>query len=142
MSDPAIRRATADDAPACADILNGWIDSTDWMPRMIEADALEPLLRKGLPMREAYVIGDPVAGYLSVEAENAHIWGFYVGPKGQGFGRALLDHVKDGRDYLRLNSHAANTQAHAFYKREGFVQAGAPWLGDDGIDEIRMEWRR
>lgn len=141
MTDAVIRRAVADDAPACAAILNGWIDETEWMPRKIDADALVLLLRKGLPMREAYVIGDPVAGYLSLEAEAAHIRGFYVGGRGKGLGRALLDHVKQGRDYPKLNSHAANTRAHAFYHREGFVQTGDPWPGDDGIDEITMEWR-
>jgi ribosomal protein S18 acetylase RimI-like enzyme len=56
-------------------------------------------------------------------------------------GKALLDYAKNGRTFLKLNSHAANTRAHAFYRREGFTQIGDPWLGDDGIDEITMEWR-
>lgn len=142
MHKAPIRKAVAEDAPACAAILNAWIDGTDWMPRMIAPADLVEALRQGLPMREAYVIGDPVAGYLSLDPAEAHIWGFYIGTPGQGLGRDLLDKAKEGRDFLKLNSHHANLRAHAFYRREGFVQVGAPWRGDDGIDEITMEWRR
>ena len=140
MTDAPIRRATADDAPACAAIINAWIDATDWMPRTIASDALEAILRDGLPRREAYVIGNPVAGYLSMDPEEAHIWGLYVATPGQGLGRALIDQAKMGRDFLQLNTHAANTRAQAFYTREGFRPAGPPWPGSDGIDEITMEW--
>ena len=105
-------------------------------------EVLETALTDGLPKREAYVIGDPVQGYLAMEPETAHIHGFYVATRGQGLGKALMDHVKTGRDYLRLNTHAANAAAHRFYTREGFVKTGDPWRGSDGIDEIRMEWRR
>lgn len=140
MSEP-IRKATADDAEACAAILNDWIDGTDWMPRTIEAEVLVDILHEGLPKREAYVIGDPVAGYLSMDPAEAHIWGLYTRP-GRGLGKALMDRAKVGRDYLKLNSHAANEPAHRFYEREGFTQIGAPWAGSDGIDEITMEWRR
>ena len=112
------------------------------MPERPPLAVLEDALTKGLPTREAYVIGDPVQGYLSMEAELAHIHGFYVAKRGQGLGKALMDRAKTGRGYLRLNTHAANTRAHRFYAREGFVTTGAPCRGDDGIDEIRMEWHR
>ena len=112
------------------------------MSRGIDLAGLEEALTEGLPKREAYVIGDPVAGYLSMEAESNHIWGFYVADRGRGLGKALMDHVKVGRDYLQLNTHAANAAAHRFYEREGFRRIGGTWVGSDGIDEVRMEWRR
>ncbi|GFE63967.1 GNAT family N-acetyltransferase [Litoreibacter roseus] len=140
MTEP-IRRATADDAPACAAILNAWIDGTDWMPRTMSPDAIETGLRQGLPKREAYVVGDPVAGYLSLDPAENHIWGLYVGRSGQGLGKALLDRAKTGRSYLKLNSHAANEAAHRFYAREAFQPIGAPWQGSDGIPEVTFEWR-
>ena len=139
---PPIRRAVAGDGPACAAIVDAWIDTTPWMPRGITRDKLEAVLTEGLPQREAWVIGDPVAGYLSMDPKESHIWGFYVARRGEGLGRCLLDHVKAGRDYLQLNTHAANEAAHRFYAREGFRKVGAPWVGSDGIDEIRMEWHR
>ncbi len=138
---PPIRRATATDGPACAAIVDDWITATPWMPRGISLEGLENALTAGLPQREAWVIGDPVVGYLSMDPLERHIWGFYLAQTGGGLGKCLLDQVKKGRDYLQLNTHLSNARAHAFYKREGFAQEGAPWEGDDGIPEIRMVWR-
>ena len=137
---PPIRRAVAADGPACAAIVDAWIDATPWLPRSISREALETALTEGLPTREAWVIGDPVMGYLSMDPAEDHIWGFYIRQKGAGLGKQLMDHVKTGRGYLQLNTQQSNTRAHAFYAREGFVKVGAPWDGDDGIPEIRMEW--
>lgn len=141
MTNAPIRRAIAADAPACAAVVNAWIDRTDWMPRAVPHDAIEKALHQGLPLREAYVVGDPIAGYISIEAEKNHIWGLYVANPGQGLGKQLIDQAKTGRDYLRLNTHLPNKPAHRFYEREGFKQIGEPWCGDDGIEEIAMEWR-
>ncbi|MEM7490968.1 MAG: GNAT family N-acetyltransferase [Pseudomonadota bacterium] len=141
---PTIRRATAEDAPACAVIVADWIDATDWMPggRLTRA-RLEEIMREGFPTREAWVAerDGTVLGYLSMKAEEAHIIGLYVARPGQGVGRALIDHVKDGRTYLKLRSHAPNTAAHRFYRREGFVTVARDLPGDDGVPEILMEWR-
>jgi putative acetyltransferase len=140
MSEP-LRRAGADDAAACAGIVSDWIAATDWMPERMTREALTQVLAEGLPRREAWVIGDPVAGYLSMDGAEGHIWGFYVARPGTGLGKRLLDRAKEGRAALRLNTHLANRPAQAFYRREGFAVAGDPWIGDDGIEEIRMEWR-
>lgn len=136
-----VRRATAGDAEACARIINAWIDTTPWMPRAVSAETIEQALRDGLPKREAYVAGDPVAGYLSMDPEENHIWGLYVEKPGHGVGKVLMAAAKAGRTFLKLNTHAANHEAHRFYRREGFVPVGKPWQGNDGIDEIAMEWR-
>lgn len=141
MSDPAIRVATAEDVPDCAAILKAWMERADWMDSTQDIGELEAFLRKRLPMREAYVIGDPVAGYLSLEPDISHIWGLYVATPRRGLGRALLDHVKQGRTFLQLNTHEPNTDAQAFYVSQGFAHTGDYWMGWDGIDETRMEWR-
>jgi putative acetyltransferase len=141
MTKALIRRIDADDAPACAAIVMGWITRTNWMPAA-DFTTIEDALRSGLPLREAWGISEPLQGYLSLNAQEAHIGGFYVDTPGQGLGRKLMEHVKQNRNYLKLHTHAANLRAHAFYQREGFVRAGKPWLGEDGIDEIKMEWRR
>jgi putative acetyltransferase len=141
MNDAPIRRALATDGATCAAIINHWIDTTVWMPRLVPEEVIVDALTKGFTMREAYVIGEPVTGYLSLETEISHILGFYVSQTGQGLGKALLDQVKQGWTFLKLNTHHENQRAHAFYRCEGFVQIGEPWLGDDGIDEITMEWR-
>lgn len=138
-----LRRATLEDAPACAGIVSGWLIQTPWMQNVPDLVELNEMMTKGIPMREFWVIGDPVAGYLSLEDGINHIHGLYVATPGQGLGKALVDRVKDGRDYLQLWTHGPNTAAHRFYHREGFVTVEEKPEGrGDGLPELRMEWRR
>ncbi|MEL6574006.1 MAG: GNAT family N-acetyltransferase [Pseudomonadota bacterium] len=137
-----MRRANPNDAPACAAIVNDWIDAKDWLPRQHSPQAIEEMIRAGIPMREFWVVGDPIQGYLSFNTEVNQIMGLYTALPGNGVGKALMERVKEGRDWLQLWSHAANAKAHAFYRREGFVEVGNKESGVDGIPEIRMEWHR
>ncbi len=137
-----IRLARPADAPACARIVDEWIEATDWMARDIDYDGLVRALTDGMAKRRIYVAGDPVVGYLAFQPEKAHITGFYCACQGQGIGKALLDNLKENRDYLRLNTHVPNVAAQRFYRREGFV----PVKEMDGETpeaprELRMEWR-
>lgn len=139
---PKIRRAVADDAAACARIVHGWVTATPWMPERFSEVELTGILADAIPQREVFVVGNPVQGYLSFHPETALIAGLYVEQRGAGLGKALIDHVKDGRDYLQLWTHAPNPKAHAFYVREGFEKTGETRDGDDGQAEFHMEWRR
>ena len=132
------------DAAACAAIVRGWLDATPWMPGGGPSlKELTEAIAEGIPKREFWVIGDPVAGYASVEAEIAHIHGLYTAQPGSGFGKALVDRVKEGRDFVQLWTHEPNTAAHRFYHREGFVTVERKAEGrGDGVPELRMEWRR
>ncbi|MGB3555666.1 MAG: GNAT family N-acetyltransferase [Jannaschia sp.] len=141
-ADTPIRRATAQDAPACAAIVATWLAETVWMPDGPSRKDLERMMREGFPVREAWVAGDPVAGYLSFDPDSAHIRGFYVARPGHGTGKVLMDHVKTGRDRLSLNSHMPNHAAHRFYAREGFRIVEEDIPGPDGVPELRMEWSR
>ncbi|MEM7644993.1 MAG: GNAT family N-acetyltransferase [Pseudomonadota bacterium] len=138
-----IRRATAADAPACAAIVADWIAATDWMPDGPTCARLEKIMREGFPIREAWVAerDGAILGYLSLKAEDDHIFGLYTAHPGQGVGRALVDRAKQGRTYLKLRSHTPNGAAHRFYEREGFVTIARDLPGDDGVSEILMEWR-
>ncbi|MDF1726949.1 MAG: GNAT family N-acetyltransferase [Sulfitobacter sp.] len=137
-----IRPITVDDAPACAAILVRWLAQSDWNPSNDSAEVIERALREGLPHREAWGIGDPAIAYISINAAENHIGGFYVDQPGVGIGKRLMDKAKEARDALSLNTHLANSRAQAFYRREGFVPVGEPFSGNDGIPEQRMEWRR
>ena len=136
-----IRRATPADAPVCAAIVARWLAGLDWMPDPPSEDALVAALREGIPLREVWVAGEPVAGYLSLDADAGHVRGFYVARPGEGVGRAMLDHVKAGRDRLTLNTHMPNRAAHRVYEREGFRTVARDLPGADGVPEQRMEWR-
>ena len=135
------RPGTVADAPACAAIVRAWLDATPWMPGGPSREALEAIMRDGFPRREVWVWGDPAEGTLSLDREEARVAGLYVGPRGRGIGRALLGRAKAGRRWLQLRSHAPNVAAHRFYRREGFetVEDGLP--GEEGVPEVRMEWR-
>lgn len=136
-----IRRATADDAPACARIVRHWLDVSGWMPEGPSEAALTQMMRDAFPQREAYVAqNDAPLGYLSLDADSDHIRGLYVATPGRGIGKALIDRAKQGRSFLSLNSHMPNEAAHRFYTREGFVVTARDLAGADGVPELRMEW--
>ncbi len=138
------RLAVVADAGACAAIVRHWLDATHWMPG--GGPSLQELtvaIAEGIPKREFWVIGDPVAGYLSFEVEVSHIHGLYTAQPGLGLGKLLVDRVKEGRDFVQLWTHEPNTAAHRFYHREGFVTVERKAEGrDEGVPELRMEWRR
>lgn len=147
-----VRRAELSDVAGMAAIVNGWIDHTEWMQRDLPSEEIENALSKGLALREIWVSGDPVQGYLSLEVEIKHIWGFYCAHPGTGVGKTLLDQAKKGRDFLSLNTHVPNKRAQQFYLREGFRAVGELDEGKPstlvslegreptGIRELRMEW--
>ena len=137
-----VRRARPEDIPACAGVVNGWIDATGWISRAYPPEEIARFVEEAFPFREIWVVGDPVAGYLSLDPETARIGGLYTDRPGHGLGKALLDRAKEGRDYLYLWTHAPNAAAHRFYEREGFARVERKENGDDGLPEIRMEWRR
>lgn len=141
-SEIQVRRATSEDAPACAAIVDDWITRTDWMPRDATLEELEAGIANAMSLREIWVAGDPVEGYLSLDPDSLKIGGFYCSRTGEGLGRALMDRVKEGRDYLWLHTHVPNEAAQRFYRREGFIElARVPAEPPGTVDEVQMEWR-
>ncbi len=138
----AIRRAEPRDVPAMTAIVEGWLATVPWNRGAPPPGGFAAAFAEALPIREIWVAGDPAEGYLSLDPVAGHIHGFYVARPGHGIGRALLDHVKAGRDRLTLNTHAPNQAAHRFYEREGFHVVERDLPGTDGVPELRMEWRR
>jgi len=136
------RFARVEDAPACAAIVSSWLQGQDWLPDQPSRDDLVKMIAEGIPMRAFWVIGDPVAGYLSFDEDQSLIAGLYTAQQGQGLGKQLVDVVKHQHAYVQLWTHEANVKAHRFYHREGFqtVERRAEGRGD-GVPELRMEWR-
>ena len=137
-----------------AAVVNGWIDATPWMQRDLPAEEIAAMIARGLTQRDMWVIGEPAQAYVSVESGIGHVWGLYAAAPGQGLGKRLMDRVKEGRDFLSLNTHVPNLGAQRFHAREGFVAMGevepagatslsqAPARTRTDIRELRMEWRR
>ncbi len=137
-----IRRATRADIPAMARIVVAWEAATEWMPDgTIESDVIG-MIDEVFDHRQIYVANDPVAAYMSIDADAHKIGALYCDRQRQGIGKALVDTAKAGRDFLWLQTHQPNIAAHRFYLREGFDIAGeiAPEAEGEPA-QYRMEWR-
>ena len=134
------RRGSKDDAAICAEILNKWVETTTWMPRLYSENELLKMIEDAIPFREFWVIGNPASAYVSFNKGLSQVVALYSNKPGKGYGKILLDKVKEGREYIQLWSHSANVSAQRFYHREGFKAAAYKEKGDDGIPEIQFEW--
>ncbi|KNG93464.1 GNAT family N-acetyltransferase [Pseudaestuariivita atlantica] len=140
---PEPRRATREDMPACAAVVNAWIDATDWMPRVYDAETIERFFHDGFDAREFWVLGDPIYAYASFNPETKQLVALYSSEPGRGVGKALMDAVKAGRDYLWLTTHEPNLRAQKFYAREGFVEVSRhDPEPPEVVREVRFEWSR
>ena len=134
------RKGLIDDADRCAEIVNNWIKTTKWIPCLYSKHELLKMIEEAIPYRELWVIGNPVSAYVSFNKDLSQIVALYSSVPVKGYGKILLDKVKEGREYIQLWSHTANESAHRFYHREGFRKSAYKEKGDDGIPEIQFEW--
>ena len=128
------------DSSECANIIHSWIMSTKWMPNVVSIKELEIVFKKNIPLREFWVFGDPILGYLSFDKELSQIMGLYVTERNRGIGKALVNQLKEGKNFIQLWSHLPNIEAHKFYYREGFVQTERNNSGSDGLPELKFIW--
>jgi GNAT superfamily N-acetyltransferase len=143
MAEAAIRRGTPEDAPACAAILNDWIDATTWMPRVHPHEDVERHYRDVVfPKQAVLVFGDPLQGFLALD-EDRCVTALFCKSPGSGVGTALLGQAKANSDTLWLWTFEANEGARRFYDREGFVQTEfTTGLNEEELPDLRFEWRR
>ena len=100
-----LRRATIDDASASASIVDDWIEETLEMPHLFDKSQLNEMIRNAIPLREVWVIGKPISGYISYNPDLLQISALYVNKRGKGLGKILLDRIKSDHKYLQLWSH-------------------------------------
>ena len=134
------RRGSIDDASRCAVILNKLVETTTWMPRLYSENELLKMIEEAIPIRELWVIGNPASAYVSFNNDLSQVVALYSDKPGRGYGKVLLDKVKEGREYIQLWCHSANVSAQRFYHREGFKAAAYKENGDERIPEIQLEW--
>src|SRR6056297_2984148 len=139
-----IRVATASDAPALGKILSDWIDETPWMPRLhthVQDRAFVADMIHGGGV-DTLVQDDEPIGFL--QESGCHISALYVAKsaRGRGGGLMLLDAAKVRCSRLDLWTFEANTDALAFYHREGFTEIERSADNDEGLPDIRLVWER
>jgi GNAT superfamily N-acetyltransferase len=132
MNKLKIRKATADDAPAIAQ-LSGQLGYP------VEPDVMRARLERFLQLEEHAVfvaeIGEVVGWIHGAEYEvlevgrHAEIWGLVVadGQRGKGVGRQLTDAVEQwarhrGLDEISVRSNVIRPESHPFYERLGFTR--------------------
>lgn len=144
MGDAFMRRAVPEDAGACAAMKNDWIDTSDWMSRIHDADDVECHYRDFIfAKRDVWVTGDPVAGFLALDVDCAEVTALFVARPGHGVGKALLDHAKADRDHSELWTFMANEGARRFYAREGFFEVRRTvGENEEGLPDVLLRWER
>ena len=126
-------------ASDCAQIVYDCVEKTTWMLKNHSLEQFLEMMVGGFPIREFWVIGKPIMGYLSFNAEVMQVVGLYVNPTSKGLGKAPLDKVKMGRASICLWSHLPNSNAHRSYLREGFIQTNIQENGNDGLPEVKFQ---
>ena len=142
----ALRPAAPLDAGAAGAILHGFAHATPWMPCLMSG--AEAVAHCGRMIERGWVTvaeeGGAVQGFLAREGQFIHALYVAKGATGRGVGRALLDRAKAERPALSLRTFAANGAALRFYRRAGFrrVAAGDGRDNDEGLPDLRLDWRR
>ncbi len=152
-----LRRATAADADAIADVYLGSFHATYAFPLAHTDEEVREWIRDVVvPAREIWVAvdgegsgdggpgGGEVVGLMVVGPDELDQ--LYVAPDrlGTGIGRRLLDLAKErSPEGLTLHTFQVNARARRFYERNAFV---ADWLGDgsdneEGQPDVRYVWR-
>ena len=135
-----IRPAMPGDETAMGRILSAWIDETPWMPRLHKPEEDRAFCASLMP--HAFIAGER-EGFIAVE--NGHIAQLQVAApaRGQGLGRALVDHAKTLSPVLDCWTFEANAPARAFWWRMGFAPVGgSEGDNEEGLPDIHLEWRR
>jgi GNAT superfamily N-acetyltransferase len=144
-----VRRATADDARAVADVYLESFHATYDFPLAHTDDEVRGWIRDEIvATRETWVAtdgdGGPVVAMMVVGP--GELDQLYVAPDrlGRGIGRRLLEQAqRSSPSGLALFTFQVNARARRFYERNGFV---ATWFGDgaaneEGQPDVRYAWR-
>jgi GNAT superfamily N-acetyltransferase len=142
-----IRPARLHDMIECADIINTWIDATEWMPRVHPADEVTDYYSDTVFSKyEVFVADDEdtIAGMVALAPDNM-VNALYVhqDQRGKGVGKALLDHAKQhATGSIELWTFVANTGAQAFYQREGFTEVRrTDGDNEEHLPDILYRWQ-
>lgn len=148
FSAAVVRRATIADLPFCAAIINDYLDTTTWLPRVVDRKSIEDMFGADLlDKRTIFVVedGGEIVGYLSMDHDAGFIPAVYLRPdaRGNGLGKALLDAAKTARPQgFELTVFEPNSDALRFYKREALVEIpeGRNTETPEGVATLLMRW--
>ncbi|OWR28496.1 GNAT family N-acetyltransferase [Saccharibacillus sp. O23] len=125
-----------------------WLDASlsahDFIDAAYWIDNKQAMEQQYLPASEVYVCMEngEVAGFVAMVDQ--YLAALFVDPakQGRGYGRMLLEHVKNERETIMLNVFAQNAGACAFYRRNGFEIEKEQIDEATGAREQVMVWRQ
>ena len=141
-----IRDAHISDMPACAAILNGWIDDTSWMPRVHDHENVERYYRDVVFQERQVKVADldgRVCAFLAL-SDDACITALYADRdyRRAGFGKKLIDTAKAiFPERLDLWTFVENRGAQQFYRREMFTEVRrTDGDNEESLPDILFRW--
>lgn len=142
-----VRAAKLRDMSECVEIVNAWIDSTEWMPRVHPREEVAEFYRDTVFERFQVFVAENdnhLAGMVALSPDNT-VSALYVhqDDRGKGVGKALLDHAKREADGpVELWTFVANRDAQAFYEREGFKEVRrTDGDNEEKLPDILYRWQ-
>ena len=139
-----IRPAVPADAPACARILQDWLDATSWMPDLHDLEQTEVFVR-GRLIGEGEVLvagGDRILGFLARTGETIPALYVDASARGRGVGSTLVGAAQARAPRLGLWTFRRNEGARHFYRRHGFGEGRTTEGDDEGLPDVEMTWER
>ncbi|MCM3739431.1 N-acetyltransferase [Oceanobacillus luteolus] len=119
-------------------IAHDFIDKDYWKSK--QTDMREAYL----PMSETYVISNEkeINGFISMVDDYLAALFIDVKHQGEGYGKRLLNFIKDRRKNIQLKVYKKNRNAVDFYLRNGFVIKEELIDEQTAEEEFLMEWER
>lgn len=145
MTELALRPGLPSDIPACAALLQGWLDAAPWMPDLHDLAETTEWMRDSLfPDTAVTVVGSEAVCAMMAVSPQGVVQQIVVAPdqRGQGLGQRLLARAKAAHPGgLSLWCFEANTAALRFYAREGFRETRrTEGENDEGLPDVLLAW--
>lgn len=118
------------------------IDSHDFIAPDYWRTQQAAMKEKYLPTSETYVIseGNGIVGFVSLVDNYLAALFIDVNVQGEGYGKALLNFVKDQRDFIQLTVYKKNQNAVDFYLKNHFSIKEQSIDQQTSEEEYVMHW--
>ncbi|WP_413380878.1 GNAT family N-acetyltransferase [Alkalihalobacillus sp. 1P02AB] len=117
-------------------ISHDFIDKDYWETQQIE------MKEKYIPMSETYVVSNEkeVVGFVSMLDNYLAALFIDVKHQGDGYGKGLLNFIKEKREMIQLKVYKKNNNAVDFYLKNGFIITEESVDEQTSENEYSMEW--
>lgn len=118
------------------------IDAHDFIAPDYWREQQVVMKEKYLPLSETYVIseGNGIVGFVSLVDNYLAALFIDVNVQGEGYGKALLNFVKDQRDFIQLTVYKKNQNAVDFYLKNHFSIKEQSIDQQTSEEEYVMHW--